>query len=225
MRLALDSVARCAAAWQRDRHDNAAERQRAAAIAAPLRRAQFLAGRWLAAQLLAQQHGGRPADWHISCVSGEAPRVIAGPGLDRPFLSIAHRADALACALADVPVGVDVETEGGLRGAADERTGFVLSHAEREAFAQTAPRAREAFLIAHWALKEAWAKQSGRGLALGEMPSLSARALSSNGNARLWIAHGLVVALCAAAPRQWAQPGGLAFDEVSAQCWQVGAEP
>lgn len=233
MRLALDSVARCAAAWQRDRHDNAAERARAEAIAAPLRRSQFLAGRWLAAELLAQQCGGAPADWRITCVSGEAPRVSGGPGVERPFLSIAHRADAVACAVAAVPIGVDVESDASLRGAADERAEFVLSADEQAAFSRLEPALRASFLLARWTLKEAWAKQTGRGLALGDMRHAAAHAVKKGGNARLWTAQGLVVALCvelcvegrAEGPCDWPQPRGLAFDHVSSQSWQVAALP
>jgi 4'-phosphopantetheinyl transferase len=224
MQLALDSVARCAAAWQRERHDNAAERARAAAIAAPLRRAQFLAGRWLAAQLLAQQCGGRPAQWLITSASGEAPRVLDGPGRGRPHLSLAHRADVVACALADTPLGVDIELEGSLRGPADERAEFILSDCEHAEFANLEPDARDAFLLARWTLKEAWAKQSasGQGLGLGQMRGLAARALTEGGNARLWAAQGIVVALCSDTPGRWPQAGGKGLDEVPAQCWQLG---
>lgn len=222
MQLVLDSVSRCAAAWQRDRGDNALERTRAAALAAPLRRAQFLAGRWLASQLLAQCCGGQPTAWQLTCVGGEAPRVASGPGTARPCLSIAHRGDMLACALADVPIGVDIEVEGSLRSAADERAAFVLAPCEQEAFERTAPDVQASFLLARWTLKEAWAKRSGRGLALGEMRSLATRELVGGGNARLWAARGLVVALCTdTTPSPWPQPRGLGMDRVSPQFWQV----
>jgi len=217
--LRVDSVARCAAAWHRDRHGHAAERERAASIASPIRRAQFLAGRWLAAQSLAARHGG-PADaWHLSCVPDQPPRVLQGPG--RPWLSISHRGDSVACAIADGPVGVDVELEDGLRGAADERADFVLAAAEQPAFAQTAAPARAAFLLARWTLKEAWAKRQARGLALGAMRDLVSRPLAQGGNARLWRAGGLVLAVCAEAGTLWPQPMLAGMPTATPEPWQV----
>lgn len=223
MRLALDSVTRCAAAWHRERQGNVTERARAAAIAAPLRRAQFLAGRWLAANMLAQHLGGSAVDWLLTCVRGEAPRIAHGPGtaFERPFVSIAHRGDVVACALADAPVGVDIEIEGRLRGAAADHAPFVLSPGEAPEFASTPAADRAAFVLARWTLKEAWAKQAGRGLALGEMRDLTAHALPDGGNARLWTAQPLVVALCCDTPHDWPLPQGLGFERASPQHWQV----
>ena len=223
MWLALDSVARCAAAWQRDRGHCAAERERAQAIATAPRRAQFLGGRWLAAQCLAAQHGGDAAAWQMACTPGQAPRVLDGPTAKRPWLSLAHRGDVLACALADRPVGVDVEVLGRMRGAPDERAELMLAPIELAHYAGVPPAEREALLLSHWTLKEAWAKRGGHGLSLGGMPELAAQQVARGGNARLWHAGGLVVALCADADAAWPQPRGQGLDAVEAQAWQVGA--
>lgn len=171
--------------------------------------------------MLAQHCGGRPDEWQLSSASGQAPRVLTGPRPGRPLLSVAHRGDVVACALADVPLGVDVEIEGHLHGAADERAAFVLAPGERAEFDRVVTAQRESFLLARWTLKEAWAKRSGLGLALGDLCGITACALPEGGNARLWTAQGLVVALCADAPRSWPQPRGLGFEPVRPQHWQV----
>ena len=223
MWLALDSVERCAAGWQRDRSHCATEHERAEAIASAPRRAQFLGGRWLAAQWLAAHYGGAPAAWQMTCTAGQPPRVLDGPNATRPWLSLAHRGDVLACALADQPVGVDVEVLGRLRGVPDERAALVLAPVEQVIYSRMPPAEHEAYLLSHWTLKEAWAKQSGHGLSLGEMPGLAAQEVAAHGNARLWRAGDLIVALCADPDAVWPQPEGRGFDDVAAQRWQVGA--
>lgn len=223
MWLTLDSVAHCAVQWQRERTDCSAERERARAIAAAPRRAQFLAGRWLAAQLLAEHCGGTAGAWQISCTPGQAPRVLDGPAPVRPWLSLAHRGDVLACVLADRPVGVDVEIIGLLRSAPEERAAWVLAPAELAEFSRLGPADREAYLLTHWTLKEAWAKRSGHGLNLGEMPGLVTQTGAAAANARVWRAGGLIVALCADANGAWPQPRGQGLNAVSAQHWQVEA--
>lgn len=221
MWLALDSVARCAAAWQRDRSHCAAERERAEAIPSAPRRAQFLGGRWLAAQWLAAQFGGTPAAWQMTCTPGLPPRVLDGPNAARPWLSLAHRGDVLACALADRPIGVDVEVLGRLRGAPDERAAWVLAPAEMATYARVMPSEREVCLLSYWTLKEAWAKRDGHGLGLGGMPGVAARELAEGGNARLWRAGEFLVALCADADAAWPNPAGQGVDAVVPQLWQV----
>lgn len=214
-------MARCAAAWQRDRSHCVAEAERARAIASPNRRAQFLAGRWLAASLLAARHGNAVRDWQFSCEPGHAPRVLAGAA--SPWLSIAHRGDVLACAVADQSIGVDVELEGHARATADERAELVLAAEELAEFTALPPAEREPFVLARWALKEAWAKRSGRGLGLGEMTLLVAREAAAGGNARLWRASGLLLALCAdGAHAVWPQPQGEpGLDGAAAEAWQI----
>jgi 4'-phosphopantetheinyl transferase len=223
MRLMLDSVARCAAAWQRDRGDKALEWTRARAIAAPRRRAQFLAGRWLAARLMAQHAGGRPEDWVFSCHAGEAPEVLDGPAAARPYLSIAHRGDAVACALADAPVGIDVEVLAtSSRSTEDARAGFVLHADERASFDQVPAPERAMFLLTHWTLKEAWAKRSRRGLVLGEMRHVAARPVPDGGNARLWQASdGVLVAMCLDDAAEWLPSLAPIFDPHPGQHWHV----
>jgi 4'-phosphopantetheinyl transferase len=225
MLLMLDSVARCAAAWHRERSDESSERERAAAITAPLRRAQFLGGRWLAARLLAQQGGGLPTQWRLSCVPGEAPRVLDGPGTAWPHLSLAHRDDVLACAVADAPVGLDVELHGRLRADAGELAALMLSPQERTAFDLVSVQEREAFLLLRWTLKEAWAKRSGRGLGLGQMCSLDTSASDEAGNARAWAVPGLVVAWCCERAHGTPRPRGMGLDHATVQHWHVGHAP
>jgi 4'-phosphopantetheinyl transferase len=222
MWLALDSVTRCAAAWRRDRGHCRNEVERAESIAVAPRRAQFLAGRWLAASMLAERFGGANGTWQMSSEPGRKPTVCTGPAGAWPHLSIAHRGDAVVCAMSMQPVGVDVELEGRLQCPTAGHAELVLSPAERAEFALVAPVLRESFLLERWTLKEAWAKASGRGVVLGEMPGIHAQALREGGNARLWRAPGLVLALSANDPHAWPRPAGGGLDAQAAAAWQVG---
>jgi 4'-phosphopantetheinyl transferase len=222
MWLALDSVARCAAAWQRDRSQCVDECERAARIATELRRAQFLAGRWLAASMLAERFGGANAAWHMSCEAGQAPRVLSGSIDATPHLSISHRGDAVACAISTQRIGVDVEVEDRLHGPAEGYAELALHVHERVELEHLASASRKSFVLERWVLKEAWAKAVGRGLDLSDMPNLKTQATAEGGNARLWRAGGQLLALCVEAPGTWPQPAGGGFDAAAAECWHVG---
>jgi 4'-phosphopantetheinyl transferase len=193
--LRLDSVARCAAAWQRDRAHLRHERDAALAIGTPLRRAQFQAGRWLAAQLLARHAGGDARAWRVGADAFGAPHALSPLGSPAPFLSIAHRGDAVVAAVADAPVGVDVEVARPTRSSADERAPWVLCAAERPAYDALAAADRPAALLMRWTLKEAWSKRDGRGLWPGAMAGLAAHPAADDGHALVWVDGALTVAL------------------------------
>jgi 4'-phosphopantetheinyl transferase len=217
-------VAASAAAWQRERAEHRAERERSDGIAQPQRRAQFQAGRWLAAQMLATHVGGRPEDWSTCCASAEPPRVSAGPATTWPHLSLSHRGPWVCCALAAVPVGIDLELDGRLTGSPADLQSFVLAPAERTAFLAQPPSARAGDLLARWTLKEAWFKRAGTGMALGDMAGVQAREQAAGGNARLWRHGGLVLALCADGIDDRLAVQGLA-DVPMGSAWMVEAVP
>jgi phosphopantetheinyl transferase len=141
--------------------------------------------------------GGRPEDWSTHCASGEPPRVAAGPPTAWPFMSLSHRGPWVCCALAHVPVGVDLELDGRLTGSPADLQSFVLAPSERTAFLARPASAQPDHLLARWTLKEAWFKRDGGGMALGDMAGVQAREQPAGGNACLWRHHGLVLALCA----------------------------
>ncbi|KFN52223.1 hypothetical protein N790_00195 [Arenimonas malthae CC-JY-1] len=138
------------------------ERDRLAAIAAGPRRAQFLAGHVLARQLAAAFAGGEPPDWHFHVAAAQR-RELVGPGGRRLCLSLSHSHDQVAAAVAERPIGVDLELAPDRRDWADlarrlfspATAAWVLGDGE----AGRDRRFREA-----WALLEAQGKRSGEGV-------------------------------------------------------------
>jgi 4'-phosphopantetheinyl transferase len=90
-----------------------------------------------------------------------APERLAYPPRGRPSLpgapefSIAHAGALVACAVADVAVGLDLEPRGAVR---PEQLRLVTDDVERNSFATGALDATDA-----WAMKEAVLKAAGRG--------------------------------------------------------------
>ena len=82
-----------------------AEDDRARAIGNPLRRRQYLAGRALLRELLGHWPGVDPTT-EIRARPGQAPTLPAWPSLR---LSVSHSGPLVAAAVADQPVGIDVE--------------------------------------------------------------------------------------------------------------------
>ena len=132
------------------------EKMRARAIVSTTRRAQFLAGRWLAKQMLARALGGSPQDWRISAEPNEKPRVI-GHDLQ---LSIAHSGPFVACCIADQAVGIDVERLDRVRPIADMST-LVFSEHEQNALRGLRGEAAVVRFFQLWTCKEARLKQLG----------------------------------------------------------------
>lgn len=85
--------------------------------------------------------------------------LLRGEGCERLHLSHATRGGVVAVALADSPVGVDIEAV-----AAGPIPLQALHKAEQLWLAQVAPDDREASFAALWAAKEAYGKWSGKGL-------------------------------------------------------------
>lgn len=124
-------------------------------FASTRRRRQFLAGRRVLRQMLAVR-----ADAGQALVAVEpdgALRVATPPGL---WVSISHSDEWVAAALADRPVGVDIEVP---------RPGRDLA---RLAEFIGAPSDREADVYTTWTLKEAALKRRGLGLDLGRMRAI-----------------------------------------------------
>ena len=140
-----------------------AERQRLQAITSPARRDTFLAGHWQARALAAQwlQVDARriALDAHA-----EGRPLLRVDGDAVPLhVSLSHSGDWLALALADAPVGVDVELPRRERDwAALAR--FVFSPEERQRLHDVDDAERTRMFHALWTLKEARGKRSGEGL-------------------------------------------------------------
>lgn len=141
----------------------ATERLRLQAITSPARRDTFLAGHWQARWLAAQwlqvdvrrlaldaQADGRP----LLHVDGDAAPL---------HVSLSHSGDWLAVALADAPVGVDVELPQRARDW-NALARFVFSPEERQRVRDADEATRADVFHALWTLKEARGKRSGEGL-------------------------------------------------------------
>ena len=164
----LIAIERCDAAPRVEL--SAAELVRAAAIAKPLRRRQFVAGRMLLRTMLAQALGGRPEDWALDAGAGAPPRLPSHPALR---LSVSHSGEWVAAAIADRPVGIDLEGLGARRDP-ERFARWVCSPDELAAWRGLAGTDADDALIAHWTRKEAWLKRDGGEVLLTRMHRLHA---------------------------------------------------
>ncbi|MCW8208421.1 4'-phosphopantetheinyl transferase superfamily protein [Verminephrobacter aporrectodeae subsp. tuberculatae] len=136
-----------------------AEQGRLSAMTATRRRAQFIAGHWLARHCLAARAGGHWQDYALSAPDDAAPHILAMPERMASgdwYFSLSHSGDWLACAVARHPVGVDVECSHRPRNfqALNE-----WIHEPSDRPAETTPQEQQARFYAQWTLKEAWIKQ------------------------------------------------------------------
>lgn len=119
-----------------------------------------LAGEAVARMLIGEKRGLLPQDV-----------AIAHPAMGKPYLTdiadlhfnISHSGDWVVCAIADMPVGVDIEEirEDRVTPALMEK---VLSEKEREYLASCHATERSQVFYRYWTLKEAYAKYTGEGL-------------------------------------------------------------
>lgn len=149
------------------------EAARLRAMSLPARRRSFLAGHWLARRLAAdwlQAEVGRIA---LQRHADGRPQLLLDGAPSPLSLSLSHSGDWLACAIAAVPVGVDVELPRRVRDwQALARFAFSPDEAERLQRASEAERSGVFHVL--WTLKEARGKRSGEGL----LPERSRRVTS-----------------------------------------------
>lgn len=186
---------------------SAEELSRLAEMRAEQRAEQFAAGRWLARRLLAVTLGGDASEWMLSAAE-DAPPVAthSGGAVGMPiFVSIAHSGDHLACAVSDMPVGVDIEALQPRKhlGTLIEAT---TTEAERAALPELiAGGDDEARMVAFfqlWTLKEAWIKCHGGNLfqtMIGHVVEAVPAPLEA-ANGLTWRRKDAVLALAAALP-------------------------
>lgn len=144
------------------------ETERLASLGTAARRDTFLVGRWLArrAVQLWLASDDLPA---LAVARSGACQVIERRGV---FVSISHSAGSVACAVADVPVGVDVES------LARPRDHLALAQtvhgaAQCERLASLPADSRALAFLQQWTLKEAWLKAREQGLDFARMRALS----------------------------------------------------
>lgn len=139
------------------------ERQRVSGFSHPGRRAQYLAGHWLARCLLASMEGGDPLAWSLHRSDTGAPLAFFRGRRSALHVSLSHTRDQVACAVAEVAVGIDIEQP------RRERDYLALAESlydrtfHSELRACDAAQRRTAF-FRRWTLDEARAKSTGEGL-------------------------------------------------------------
>ena len=197
------------------------ERQRWARLA-PRARPAFVASRALLRELLQAATGVAAHAWDVSAQAGSAP-VARAAGGGAIHASLSHRLGWVAAALADGPVGVDLECERPARSDAAERAALMLAPEEMSGWQSLPDDTQAAALLAHWTAKEAWFKASPPGAAPWDFRHAAARACApAHANVRTWTAAALHVALCSADPASLSQVrcDGLAADAPSCS-WHV----
>lgn len=156
-----DTAQATALAWL-----NAEERTRLAAIAAARRRLQFIAGHYLARCMAAEWCGGSPDTWQLRQRPGGAPMLEAPGGhAVAPAVSLSHSGEWVGCAVAEVAIGLDLESHASTRDLG--RLAHHVLSAEELARWRALPAAEQTSgFYALWTLKEAQGKHAGTGLRL-----------------------------------------------------------
>ena len=143
----------------------AEESDRLAAMGSRKRRRQFIAGHWLARVMASERTNTLPGDWLLTASSLGAPGLVrrnadARHGL---HLSLSHSGEAVVAAIADFPIGVDLESPARERdwlAIADQ----VFAPGECARLRAVAASGRQDLFHAYWTLKEASGKRDGTGL-------------------------------------------------------------
>lgn len=142
---------------------SAPELARLKSITATRRHRQFLAGRGLVRYCLAHRFGGDWRQYALSAPDEGAPRVLACPVDLAPaglHFSLSHSADWLMCAVAQYPLGVDIEDVAARQRDTDALGDMIHGTHERTLIQSMKPAERRDFFYASWTLKEAWIKQA-----------------------------------------------------------------
>lgn len=189
---------------------SAPEQSRLAKLSTPLRRAQFIGGRWLARKTLAQAFGGDAQRWSLDAPGRGPPRVHDREARDASvWLNLSHSAGHVVCAAGVARLGVDLEAPTRRR---DVRAmaNLVCTEQELARLDSLAEDAFDADFYALWTLKEAWLKRTAQDLSPSRLAQIDARqAEGQPGNARLWRSQGFTMALAGDAPDtkvRWLSP-------------------
>lgn len=203
----LDAVAD-AAEVEADRWLTGVEASRLQAMTAPARRRSFLAGHWLARRLAADWLRVDAARIALHRHEDGRPQLLVDGAPSSLSLSLSHSGEWLACAVASVPVGIDVELPRRQRDLqALARFAFAPEEAERLLAMDEDERSAAFHML--WTLKEARGKRTGEGL----LPAQSRRISTMSSDAGIaeamsWTLHDGALSLAVDAGTEIAIEGG-----------------
>jgi len=123
--------------------------------------AAYVAAHALLRHMLSEALGGDPRAWAFETGPFGKPALAASHLRLRPHFNISHTRRLVACAIAGVPVGVDVEAgDGEPSSVVAER----FAPGERAMLGRAAGDGYRAMFFRLWTLKEAYFKATGEGL-------------------------------------------------------------
>jgi 4'-phosphopantetheinyl transferase len=206
------------------------ERRRWTGLTSTSRR-EFTASRALLRRLLQEATGLTADAWDVSAEAGTAPVARTAWSDDdagAPRASLSHRLGWVAAAVADGPIGIDLECRRPARSDPAERAALMLSPAELPAWQALTHDERESALLTRWVAKEAWFKASPPETALWDFRRVVARACApEHANVRVWESPSLHLALCCADPQALGEAccEGLAVATSRSSSWHVHRVP
>jgi 4'-phosphopantetheinyl transferase len=176
-----------------------ASEQRRWIVLPPAARREFVASRALLRRLLQDATGVSAGAWDVSAQANSTPLAEAprdGIAAGTVHASLSHRLGWVAAAVAEIPVGVDIECERPPRSDPRERAALMLSQSELAQWQALPADELEAALLTRWTLKEAWFKASPPAAAPWDFRQVVALACTpAQANARAWTAPPLHMAL------------------------------
>lgn len=178
---------------------HAGERERLARLSAPSRRAQYLAGHWLARRLLADSYGADARDWQLVERRDQAPQVLAPTSSETACstpvqLGLAHSGHWIAAAVGRHRFGIDLEQ----RGRTLPRSAFepLLLNSD-----EPSGGLDDEALLARWVAKEAWIKRD-QGSALPDRLRAIQLLPDEHGDIQLFANEQVLLALASACQRR-----------------------
>lgn len=156
---------------------SAREKLRVDAMRSRARREQFIAGHWLLRCHAADVMGGTPQQWLLAATDSGCPLLTcplltsaADAGGRQLFVSLSHSGAWLATAVAEFPIGVDIQCARSGRNVA-ALLEYCFSTQACDSVRKLADDEQGAAFYRLWTLAEAYGKREGHGL----RPALSRR--------------------------------------------------
>lgn len=198
-----DDVTVAAGHWLTE--DEAARLQ---TMSAPARRRSFLAGHWLARALAADWLQADVARIALQRHADGRPQLLLDGAPSPLSISLSHSGEWLACAIADVPVGIDVELPRRVRDL-HALARFVFAQEEAERLQAMDEARRSAAFHVLWTLHEARGKRTGSGLQPEQSRRITAVASDrQHAEATSWLFHDGALALAIDAGTEIVLEGG-----------------